>query len=153
MKTSGDLHYIELRSGGYEVVREWWIEHHLLVGCAFRIEHEGRTLALVSELGRCDVFPGYRYDGPSDPFVKIGLAPLTAAFLKGACPHDVVYQGLRMGHLPPEFRARGDVVLRDTCEYFGMSHIRANLVYCGVRLFGAGAARRRPEIEDEEHIA
>lgn len=76
---------------------------------------------------------GYAWDGPSRPAVR------TKNFIRGSLAHDALYQLIREGHLPPEYREPSDRVLQVICLEDGMWQIRAWWVYHGVR-FGGGSA-------------
>jgi hypothetical protein len=97
-------------------------------------------IALSAE-GRLSVKADYAWDGPSGPTID------TANFMRGSLEHDAFYQLMREGHLPPDYRIRADVRLRQVCLEDGMHTLRAWWVYHGVRMGGAGAIEpRRNEI-------
>lgn len=77
---------------------------------------------------------GYASDGPSGPTVD------TPSFMRGAMGvHDPLYQILRSGDLPPEFRRPSDLALYNVVLEDRMWRVRARYVYRCVRL-GAGPA-------------
>lgn len=80
----------------------------------------------------------YAWDGPSGPTVD------TDNFMRGSLEHDALYQLMREGLLPAEFRIRADERLRQVCREDGMSAVRAWWVYQGVRLGGGAAIEPRP---------
>lgn len=79
---------------------------------------------------------GYAWDGPSGPTVD------TKNFMRGSLEHDALYQLMRMELLPQNYRIQADKRLKVVCLEDGMSTIRAQWVYLGVRSpFAASAAR------------
>lgn len=91
--------------------------------------------------GKMLICGGYAWDGAS-------WAIDTPNFMRGSLGHDVAYQALREGHLPPEFREPADQMLRRICREDGMSAIRAWWVYQGVR-FGGGPAADPANLEPD----
>jgi hypothetical protein len=73
----------------------------------------------------------YSTDGPSGPTID------TKNFMRGSVRHDVGYQLIRLGVYPESSRILWDKLLRDDCKADGMTSIRAQWVYMGVR-FGGG---------------
>jgi hypothetical protein len=132
--------YVRLKSGGYRLDQDWWVEHPLLAGCAARVE----GFVEQSQAGRMTLRRGYQWDGPSGPTLD------TPNFMAGSLMHDGGYQLLRGGHAPTEWRKRYDQVLYDICRAHGMGWLRAQYVYWCLRVFASSAAARRPEVEDTE---
>lgn len=91
----------------------------------------------LTRLGELFIRADYAWDGPSGPTID------TKNFLRGSLEHDALYQLMREGHLPPEFRKAADMRLREVCLEDGMSSIRAWWVYRGVRFGGEGAIQPR----------
>ncbi len=89
---------------------------------------------------RLEIKRGYAWDGPSGPTADVWLPRLYRRFQRGALIHDVLYQLIRHGHLPPEFRLEADKILRELCVADGMWPVRAWWVYRGVRRGGKGSA-------------
>lgn len=73
----------------------------------------------------------YAWDGPSGPTFDTGN------FMRGSLIHDALYQLMREGCLPFDFRRAADDELYFACIEDGMSKLRAWWVYQGVRRFGA----------------
>lgn len=84
--------------------------------------------------GKILICGGYAWDGASGPAID------TLNFMRGSLAHDVAYQALREGHLPPEFREPADRMLRRIVLEDGMWAIRAWWVYHAVRLGGGPGA-------------
>lgn len=95
---------------------------------------------------------GFAYDGPSGPTKLIATAlkavPIIGGrlckkflktFMRGASEHDALYKLMRHGLLSDTWRRAVDKQLIKTCEADGMSKVRRNYVYRGVRV-GAGFA-------------
>lgn len=78
---------------------------------------------------------GYAWDGASGPAVD------TESFMRASLFHDILYQMIREGILPKNFRGEADSLMRDVAIEDGMWRIRAMWSYGGVRLFGGGASR------------
>ena len=112
----------------YQLSRRYVI---ILPITGYKVDHEWFTLDLG---GRLAIRGGYAWDGPSGPAID------TKSFMRGSLVHDVLYQMIRLGLLPPEMRQRADMILRDICIMDGMWRWRANMVYAAVRRFGAAAA-------------
>ncbi len=81
------------------------------------------------------IYKGYCWDGPSGPTID------TKSFMRGSLTHDVLYQLIREGKLPPAARKPADELLREICIEDGMSRFRAWYCYRSLRMFGAAAAR------------
>lgn len=95
-----------------------------------------KFLAIDGE-GNLVIRKGYSWDGASGPVAD------TKTVMKGSLIHDALYQLMREGVLPQDdaVRERADEILREVCIESGMSKAYAWLVYHGVRLGGAGAAK------------
>ena len=85
--------------------------------------------------GKLTIRKGYSWDGPSGPTID------TSNFMPGSLIHDALYQLLREEVLDQTLRKKADEILRDVCIECGMSKARAWLVYQGVRVGGAAAAK------------
>jgi hypothetical protein len=85
---------------------------------------------LLSKEGRLTIKADYAWDGPSGPAID------TDNFMRGSLEHDALYQLMREGKLPREYRKEADLRLREVCLEDGMSSIRAWWVYRGVRYGG-----------------
>jgi len=95
----------------------------------------------ISEEGEITIKRGYAWDGASGPGID------TKTIMRGALIHDVLYQCLRLGLLPEDFRKTADEIMREVCLEDGMSKIRAWWVYRGLRMFGAFAADKKNKRE------
>jgi hypothetical protein len=76
---------------------------------------------------------GYCWDGPSGPTID------TKNFMRGSLEHDAFYQLMREKHLPRSYRIKADERLYNVCREDGMSYIRAQWVYRGVRVGGGSS--------------
>jgi hypothetical protein len=88
-------------------------------------------LFMLTTNGILQILEGYAWDGPSGPTID------TKNFMRGSLVHDVLYQAIRMGVLPKEYKDSADLLLRDICIEDGMSKIRAWWVYYGVKKGGS----------------
>lgn len=100
-------------------------------GAFFRIDYDGALL----------IRAGYAWDGPSGPtWDRVQL-------MRGSIVHDVLYQLMRMGVIPPTYRIHADRLYRDLIYMDGCWKITAEAHYRGLRI-GAGYAakpkNRRP---------
>lgn len=93
----------------------------------------------LSADGRIAIRADYAWDGPSGPTID------TKNFMRGSLEHDALYQLIREGYLPPDYRAKADMRLWTICLEDGMSTVRAWWVFRGVRMGGAGAIEPRPD--------
>ncbi len=76
----------------------------------------------------------YAWDGPSGPTID------TLDFMRGSLVHDALYQLIRIGKIPPRYKAYADLLLKKICLEDGMPNFRANYVYLAVKLFGWSSA-------------
>lgn len=83
---------------------------------------------------------GYAWDGPSGPAFD------TPNFMRASLVHDALYQMLRDGYLPLEWREKADDDMYRICREDGMSAIRAWWCYQGVRIGGESAATEMKEV-------
>ena len=97
------------------------------------VVYEGRFIEVAG--GYCSIKRGYASDGPSGPTFD------TKTFMRGAFQHDAVYQLLRLGVFPQEYRDAADRQLVETCKEDGMSWPRRKWVYYGLKYAGAAAAK------------
>lgn len=82
----------------------------------------------------------YAGDGPSGPTMdcKAGMRP--------AMLHDAIFQLIRLGILPPEFKEIADKLFYSGLLKDGMGKIRAWYWYQGVKHFGKPATIRNRDI-------
>lgn len=144
LSTQGPIKYRRLRSGGYELIGDWWVDcPQLLKGSAARID----GYAWLNAEGRLYIKAKYRWDGPSGPTID------TANFMRGSLAHDALYQMMRAGSLHPSWRQRADELLYQLCRLDGMGWFRGQRVYWGLRLAAGHAAKRQHEVEELELVA
>ena len=96
---------------------------------------ETEFLVLLSD-GDLLIKAGYAWDGPSGPTID------TKNFMRGSLVHDALYQLMREGHIPEDYREHADSMLREICREDGMTAMRAWWVYRGVRFGGGSSAAR-----------
>lgn len=96
------------------------------------------TFIQLTKQGKLTLKQGYAWDGPSGPTID------TLNFMRGSLVHDALYQLMREGSLVSseavDYRLQADKLLQQMCIEDGMSKIRAQWVYLGVRLGGEPAA-------------
>ncbi|MBK9497054.1 MAG: DUF1353 domain-containing protein [Xanthomonadales bacterium] len=86
--------------------------------------------AQLTESGVLVIPAGYSWDGASGPTWD---SPCT---MRGSVVHDVLYQMLREGLLPPGYRGIADLVLFDLMVEDGASRARAWIWKVGLSWFG-----------------
>lgn len=87
----------------------------------------GSIIARLSGDGVLTIEPGYAWDGPSGPAID------TPDFMGASLVHDTLYQMIRLGLLPHDWRAIADDIMHRLCLGAGMSRIRAWWCWVGVR--------------------
>jgi hypothetical protein len=80
---------------------------------------------------------GYAWDGASGPTYD------TKSSIVGSLVHDVIYECLRLGLLPPEWREKADEILEVLCRSDGMIPVRAEVWHDMVRIFAASSANTK----------
>jgi len=90
---------------------------------------------ILNTSGMLEIKKGYAWDGAS------GIAIDTKNFMRGSLVHDALYQLMREGWLPQDFREKADKILRTIVKEDGMSSIRAWWVYTAVRKQGKRSAK------------
>ena len=120
----------------YQLAESYSQVINIYPGCLIQTEYVQLTLS-----GVLTIKEGYAWDGPSGPTVD------TKNFMRGSLVHDVLYQLIRLGYLPPHAKEDADNLLYSMCLEDGMSPIRATWVLLGVRVGGASSIL--PESEPE----
>lgn len=90
----------------------------------------------LDKLGLLYINKGYAWDGASG-------FPDIDSIIRGSLAHDALYQLIREGHLPPEFREMADQELIYLCDEDDMWEITQAGVWQAVRVLGAPAANPR----------
>lgn len=113
-----------------------------MTGHNFELRHKGTDALIASCLDGTLVIPaGYAWDGSSGPG---GSWNDTKNSQIGTLVHDVCYQALREGKLPPLARSLADDAMRRLFIAGGMSTIRAWWMWKAVRTFASYAAKQQP---------
>lgn len=86
----------------------------------------------LSRSGLLEIRKGYAWDGPSGPTID------TKTFMRGSLVHDVLYQLMALQLLDKKYRKFADKLLVKICKEDGMSWLRRQYVYQGVR-WGGGS--------------
>jgi len=97
-------------------------------------------LITLHESGLLVIKRGWAWDGAS------GLTIDTKSSMRGALIHDALYQLIREGLLPLEYREIADRILKAVCQIDGMWKWRARLWLRAVRNFGLYAAVKARKI-------
>ena len=123
------MKYIHFCAGyKYQLTRDYSVKIPIM-GQEFSAKYYSLTRG-----GVLRIKAGYAWDGPSGPTID------TKSFMRGSLVHDVLYQAIRFGLLPREYRQKADEILRDLCIEDGMWKLRAAWVYWAVRRFAGPAA-------------
>ena len=121
--------YRDLPTWKYQLLQDWYADIEVK---GFSINNPMFTL---HESGRLIVRRGYAWDGPSGPTID------TKTFMRASVVHDVLYQLLREGKLPPSYRKLADRELIRYAKLDGMSPVRRFYAYWSLRAFAGGAAK------------
>ena len=87
----------------------------------------------LDTLGNLTIKEGYASDGPSGPTID------KPDSMRGAFIHDAKYQLIREQWIAKNWKATADIELRTDLVLDGMSKIKAELWYIGVRFFAYSA--------------
>lgn len=125
------ISYRDLPLWKYQLETTWSyktsIKGHAFEEGFFRLDNDGLLT----------VFRGYCWDGPSGPTID------TKNFMRGSLVHDVLYQAIRLGHLPASLRKVADLELDKLLKVDGMWWPRRRYVYRSLRVFGSRAAKAK----------
>lgn len=113
--------------------------------CARIVGPEDQVMAKLTPSGLLVIEPLYAWDGPSGPAID------TPDFMGASLIHDVLYQMIRLGVLPPWWREKADEIMRRLCIGAGMWPIRAWWCWYGVHRAAGFAAE--PAAEPRERMA
>jgi len=123
------IRYRDLPNWKYQLLQDW---HTNTAVKGFNIDNPMFTLL---EDGRLTVRRGYAWDGPSGPTID------TKSFMRASVVHDVFYQCLREGKLPPSRRKLADQELIRYAKLDGMNPVRRFYAYWSLRAFAGRAAK------------
>ncbi len=113
----------------YQLVEDYIIETDIKPKQLITTEYLNLTLQ-----GKLTIKKGYAWDGPSGPAFD------TKNFMRGSLVHDALYQLMREKPLVAgKFKKPADRLLEKVCIEDGMSKIRAQWVYYGVKIGGRPA--------------
>lgn len=146
MKNKGEITYCKLKSGGYRLLDEWWVESGVS-GSAARLLYKASPMIELTHAGRLTVYPQYQWDGASGPVID------RKANMRAGLAHDALYQLCRAGHLGLDKRAECDRVYRELVIECGGWKPIAWIDYAGLRLFAGYAASPQPEEETKRLAA
>lgn len=92
------------------------------------------------------VCKGYAWDGVSGPTID------TKDTFVGGLVHDVLYQAIREGFLPPETKSIADKIFHRLLLEHGMNRFRAKYFYLGVKWFGKSHIKTKKDGEEMEQV-
>lgn len=84
----------------------------------------------IREGGLLVIFSGYAWDGASGPTFD------TDSSMRGSLVHDALYQLMRYGLIPEEYKETADEIIEELCVEDGMWEWRAGLWLNGLMIFG-----------------
>ena len=121
--------YRDLPTWKYQLLEDWYTDTEMkgfyVLSSMFRLHSTGQLIVLR----------GYAWDGPSGPTID------TKSFMRASMVHDVFYQCLREGLLPPSRRKLADQELVRYAKLDGMNPIRRFYAFWSLRAFAGGAAK------------
>lgn len=123
------IRYRDLPNWKYQLLSNWHADTEIK---GFHIE---KPMFILRRTGRLTVLRGYAWDGPSGPTFD------TKSFMRASVVHDVLYQCLREGLLPPSYRKRADQELRRYEKMDGMNLIRRFYTFWTLRAFAGRHAK------------
>jgi len=94
----------------------------------------------MTESGLVTCKVGFSWNGPSGPAFD------TPTFMRGSMFHDALYALMRAGHLDQSYRHDVDYMMDAINKEAGMWKPRRMWVLRGVRLFAAGASKRKERV-------
>lgn len=100
----------------------------------------------IEKNGKLTIDPDYCWDGPSGPTID-GKTNIRASLA-----HDALYQLIRLGLLPENYRKSCDLFFIQICKEDGMWGFRRWLDFTGLRWFAGNAATPRMEVEPQDQI-
>ncbi len=121
--------YRDLPKWKYQLLHDWYTATNMV---GFNIKNPMFTLRPD---GFLEVKRGYAWDGPSGPTID------TKTFMRASVVHDVLYQCLREGKLPPSKRKLADQELVRYAKMDGMNPIRRSYAFWSLRVFAGRAAK------------
>ena len=121
--------YRDLPTWKYQLLEGWFTDTEMK-----GLNIETHMFSLF-ESGRLHVLRSYAWDGPSGPTID------TKSFMRASVVHDVFYQCLREGLLPPSRRKLADRELIRYAKMDGMNPIRRFYAFWSLRAFAGGAAK------------
>jgi len=86
---------------------------------------------------------GYLWDGASGPTID------SKSSKRASAGHDVLYELMRTGLLPQDYKAPADQWFRDELLRHGMLKFKVAIWYNGVRYFGKGSCKVQPSTKPE----
>lgn len=111
-----------------------WVKFDLTLPQPYVI---GNHFFRMTEDGHLFIKADYAWDGPSPPAID------TKNFRRGSLEHDMLYQAMREGLLPPEFKPIADERLYIVTQQDGMWQIRAWCDKLGLGIGGKKATEPR----------
>ncbi|EIQ01637.1 hypothetical protein OpiT1DRAFT_00209 [Opitutaceae bacterium TAV1] len=123
-------------------------KYRLAAGVRIPVPEFPRTLEIHHKYfrlmrGTLSIKEGYCWDGASGPTID------TPSAVAASLPHDVLYQAIRAGLIPPTFRDNADRVLYRVARERGMPWWRALYFFVAVRIAGGKCVRPRPSEPSE----
>ena len=130
------MKYRQIKKYKYELVEDYI---HALPDVDPTISGKSRYLTL--ENSTLVIHEGYTWDGCSGPTID------TPNNMRAGMVHDSLYQLMRMGILPQDYKDMADCFLRDLIIEDGGSTTTANIFYHAVRYIGGMFSKKQPRVE------
>jgi len=123
------ISYTKIKNYKYELFDDLEIMTDIT---GFRVMHE---LFDLYANGLLMVYAGYHWDGVSGPMID------TDDSMIGGCVHDVGYQMIRLGLIPPHTKGEWDNLLKVLFSSCGMNSFRTWYAHTAVGLFGSSSCK------------
>ncbi len=117
----------------YQLAEDYTLLTDIIPG-DIKPEGTGNNYVWLGASGLLIVRKGYAWDGPSGPTID------TPDSLRGSLVHDALYQLMREGFLPQDYRARADALFHEILIEDGMLPLRAGAWFAAVRIAASSAA-------------
>lgn len=153
------IKFEKLKSGGYRLTEPWAVYTGIKGYACLIKDRRGSSLLKLTVAGTLQFYPDYHWDGSSGPVID------RLANYRAGLAHDGLYQLLRAGKLPQEYRKRADEIYVEYYELDASAQDKAHkksfrrwlgrvstaivrpIDWAGLRLFAGHAAKLQPEVD------
>lgn len=125
------MNYTKIHKGKYKYL----LNEEMKIASNISVYSYQNEYLEIDPIGYLTIKKGYAWDGAS------GVAIDTETFMRASLVHDALYQLLREGAIPKEWRKEADKMMRKIAINEGMWRIRAWYAWAAVRVFGGRYAK------------